>query len=201
MRFFTAAKALVVAAVAASAHNIVLPAHGVECFYETLHKDDTMTVTFQVGDREFGSAGNLEIDFWIINPSTTYEYNVKSVTSGDYTFTAKHDGRFSYCFGNQHWGANTKEVSFNVHGVVYVNEADMPSDPLEKEVRTLSDLLAQVKDEQQYIVIRERTHRNTAESTNSRVKWWNLFIVGVVVGESMFQVWWLKRFFEVKRTV
>jgi len=201
MRFFTAAKALVVAAVAASAHNIVLPAHGVECFYETLHKDDTMTVTFQVGDREFGSAGNLEIDFWIINPSTTYEYNMKSVSSGDYTFTAKHDGRFSYCFGNQHWGANTKEVSFNVHGVVYVNEADMPSDPLEKEVRTLSDLLAQVKDEQQYIVIRERTHRNTAESTNSRVKWWNLFIVGVVVGESMFQVWWLKRFFEVKRTV
>merc|ERR1712054_36203 len=65
MRFFTAAKALVVAAVAASAHNIVLPAHGVECFYETLHKDDTMTVTFQVGDREFGSAGNLEIDFWV----------------------------------------------------------------------------------------------------------------------------------------
>jgi hypothetical protein len=24
-----------------------------------------MTVTFLVGDREFGSAGNLEIDFWV----------------------------------------------------------------------------------------------------------------------------------------
>lgn len=24
-----------------------------------------MTVTFQVGDREFGGAGNLEIDFWV----------------------------------------------------------------------------------------------------------------------------------------
>ena len=79
--------------------------------------------------------------------------------------------------------------------VEHVDEAD------EDIVRTLSDLLAQVKDEQQYIVIRERTHRNTAESTNSRVKWWNLFIVGVVIGESLFQVWWLKRFFEVKRTV
>jgi p24 family protein beta-1 len=65
MRFLTAAKALLVAAVTASAHNIVLPAHGVECFYENLHKDDVMTVTFQVGDREFGSAGNLEIDFWV----------------------------------------------------------------------------------------------------------------------------------------
>ena len=36
-----------------------------ECFHEQLHKDDKMTVTFQVGDREFGGSGNLEIDFWV----------------------------------------------------------------------------------------------------------------------------------------
>jgi hypothetical protein len=204
MRFITAAKSLLAAAVAfqaASAHNIGLPAHGVECYYETLHKDDRMEITFQVGDREFGSAGNLEIDFWVSNPANGYEFNDKSVTTGDYAFTAKQDGKFTYCFGNQHWGANSKEVSFNVHGIVYVNEDEVPSDPLEKEVRQLSDLLAQVKDEQQYIIIRERTHRNTAESTNARVKWWNLFVIGIVIGESLFQVWWLRRFFEVKRVV
>ena len=47
------------------AHNINLGAHSRECFHEVLHKDDKMTVTFQVGDREFGGAGNLEIDFWV----------------------------------------------------------------------------------------------------------------------------------------
>lgn len=96
----------------------------------------------------------------------------------------------------------------------------MPADPLDREgihislhlcprpisnsiplVRRLSELLAQVKDEQQYIIMRERTHRNTAESTNSRVKWWNMFVIGTVIGESLFQVWWLRRFFEVKRVV
>jgi len=46
-----------------SAHNIQLRAHTKECFHEQLHKDDKMTVTFQVGDREFGGAGNLDIDF------------------------------------------------------------------------------------------------------------------------------------------
>ncbi|KAJ3520620.1 hypothetical protein NM208_g13638 [Fusarium decemcellulare] len=196
MYFLSAARALLAAAVfqSVAAHNIVLPAHGRECFHESLHKDDTMTVTFQVGDREFGSAGNLDIDFW-------YETNEKSISNGDYSFTAKHDGKYVYCFGNENWGANTKEVSFNVHGIVYVSESDMPADPLEREVRKLSDLLAQVKDEQQYIIIRERTHRNTAESTNSRVKWWNMFVIGVVIGESLFQVWWLRRFFEVKRVV
>lgn len=104
-------------------------------------------------------------------------------------------------------------------------ESDAPADPLDKEsaysplkqqdehyampvcradihsVRELSDLLSQVKDEQSYIVVRERTHRNTAESTNARVKWWSIFQLGVLIGEGIFQVWWLKRFFEVKRVV
>lgn len=64
-------------------------------------------------------------------------------------------------------------------------------------VRQLSALLARVKDEQSYIVLRERTHRNTAESTNARVKWWSIFQMAVLLGEGIFQVWWLKRFFEV----
>jgi emp24/gp25L/p24 family/GOLD len=64
-------------------------------------------------------------------------------------------------------------------------------------VKSLSGLLSQVKDEQAYIVVRERTHRNTAESTNARVKWWSVFQLGVLVGMCIFQVWWLKRFFEV----
>lgn len=67
-------------------------------------------------------------------------------------------------------------------------------------VRSLSELVAQVKDEQGYIVVRERTHRNTAESTNARVKWWSIFQILVLFGEGIFQVWWLKRFFEVSPT-
>ena len=62
-------------------------------------------------------------------------------------------------------------------------------------------MLGQVKDEQEYIVMRERTHRNTAESTNARVKWWSIFQLGVVAGNAGWQVWWIKRFFEVKTKV
>ncbi|OAG09743.1 transmembrane emp24 domain-containing protein 2 precursor [Paraphaeosphaeria sporulosa] len=173
-----------------------------ECFHEQLHKDDKMTVTFQVGDREFGGSGNLDIDFWIETPSRAYQVHERGVSSGDHSFTATEDGKYTYCFNNEHWGANTKEVSFNVHGIVYVPEHEAPQDPLEKEtVKSLSELVSQVKDEQSYIVVRERTHRNTAESTNSRVKWWSIFQMALLAGEGVFQVWWIKRFFEVKRLV
>ncbi|KAK6530834.1 p24 complex component [Arthrobotrys megalospora] len=184
-----------------AAHNIQLMAHSRECFHENLHKDDKMTVTFQVGDREFGGAGNLDIDFWIQDPSGNLRINEPHTSVGDHSFTAHEDGKYTYCFSNEGSSVSSKEVSFNVHGVVYVAEEEHPSDPLEKEVRLLAENLNAVKDEQEYIVLRERVHRNTAESTNDRVKWWSIFQLFVLVGNCVFQVFYLKRFFEIKRVV
>jgi hypothetical protein len=138
------------------------------------------------------------------------------VTGGNSEFEAKLDGRYTYCFSNENSNVAHKEVLFNVHGVVFVPEDPNNSDPLEKGVKTLGELLNQVKDEQEYvssiywevgadrgryIVVREMVHRNTAESTNSRVKWWSIFQLGVVGGNGVFQVWYLKRFFEVSEYV
>ena len=55
------------------------------------------------------------------------------MSTGDHSFEAQLDGKYVYCFSNEHWSASSKEVSFNVHGIVYVPEAEAPSDPLEKE--------------------------------------------------------------------
>ena len=67
MRFLSTATVLVGLAFIGTTlgHNIQLKAHSRECFHEELHKDDKMTVTFQVGDREFGGSGNLDIDFYV----------------------------------------------------------------------------------------------------------------------------------------
>jgi hypothetical protein len=69
----------------------------------------------------------------IQDPSNNYEHESKTVSSGDYSFEARRDGKYTYCFSNEHWSANSKEVSFNVHGIVYVPESDAPGDPLDKE--------------------------------------------------------------------
>ena len=128
----------------------------------------------------------------IQTPSKAHQIYERSVSSGDHSFTSTEDGKYTYCFSNEYWSASTKEVSFNVHGIVYVPENEVPDDPLEREVKQLGELLAQVKDEQGYIVMRERTHRNTAESTNSRVKWWSIFQLGMLIGVSIFQVKFLQ---------
>jgi emp24/gp25L/p24 family/GOLD len=64
--------------------------------------------------------------------------------------------------------------------------------PIEREIRALANGLTSVKDEQEYIVLRERSHRNTAESTNNRVKWWSVLQAIVLFTVVAWQVYYLK---------
>ena len=72
---------------------------------------------------------------------------------------------------------------------------------MEREIRDLAIGLQGVKDEQEYIKVREKTHRNTAESTNDRVKWWSVIQAVVVIGVVGWQVWFIQSFFETKRVI
>ena len=62
----------------------------------------------------------------------------------------------------------SESSSFNVHGVLYVEDSGEVA-PVEAEIRALSTGLQGVKDEQEYIVVRERVHRDSEcrESTAS----------------------------------
>ncbi|KAJ7638561.1 emp24/gp25L/p24 family/GOLD-domain-containing protein [Roridomyces roridus] len=178
------------------AHLIDVDAGKKECFFEDLHKHDKMTVTYQVG-----GGGHLDIDFWLTDPANKVLGKQIRQSTGTISITAEKDGRHEYCFSNQMSAIADKIVSFNVHGIIYVGEdADVVA-PIEREIRALSNGLQSVKDEQEYIVVRERTHRNTAESTNSRVKWWSVLQAIVLFSVVAWQIYYLKSFFEVKRVI
>ncbi|CDK26669.1 unnamed protein product [Kuraishia capsulata CBS 1993] len=183
------------------AHNVVLPSRGKQCFFETLKTNDELSVTFQVGNRVAEATEQLEADFWISSPSGQLLEKLSDASHGEITIRAKEAGKYEYCFSNERSTLSTKDVTFNVHGVVYVDVNDPSSDNLDRSVRKLLELVYDVKNEQGYLVVRERTHRNTAESTNSRVKYWSAIQLIVVILNSVFQVLYLKRFFEVKTTV
>jgi hypothetical protein len=67
------------------------------------------------------------------DPLKNRQYFRQAVSSEDYSFTAHTDGKYVYCFSNEGWTSNSKEVSFNVHGIVYVPEHELAQDPLEAE--------------------------------------------------------------------
>ena len=74
---------------------------------------------------------------------------------------------------------------------MYVSE-DEHMAPVEREIRALAQGLQAVEDEQEYIVVREKVHRNTAESTNERIMWWSVFQSILLFVVCAWQVYYLK---------
>ena len=72
---------------------------------------------------------------------------------------------------------------------------------LETMIKELSQALTGVKHEQEYMSVRDRIHRAINENTNSRVVMWSFFEALVLVAMTIGQVFYLKRFFEVRRVV
>jgi len=177
------------------AHTILVSAGKKECFFEDLHVNDQMTVSYQVS-----GGGHLDVDFWLQDPAGTVLGKQIKQSTGQVAITVEHDGRHEYCFSNQMSAIADKMVSFNVHGIIFVAGNDAV-EPIDREIRKFAAGLGALKDEQEYMMLRERTHRNTAESTNSRVKWWSILQAVVLFSVVAWQVWYLKSFFEVKRVI
>ena len=57
------------------------------------------------------------------------------------------------------------------------------------------------KHEQEYMEVRDRIHRGINDNTNTRVVMWSFFEACVLVAMTVGQVYYLKRFFEVRRVV
>uniref|UniRef100_A0A914XJ62 GOLD domain-containing protein n=1 Tax=Plectus sambesii TaxID=2011161 RepID=A0A914XJ62_9BILA len=119
------------------------------------------------------------------------------------------DGIYTYCFSNQMSTMTPKVVMFTMDvgtqpqqpGSPPANGQEGDHNKLEEMVRELSTALTSVKHEQEYMEVRERVHRSINENTNSRVVMWAVFEALVLVSMTLGQIYYLKRFFEVRRVV
>lgn len=123
------------------------------------------------------------------------------------------DGDYSYCFSNQMSTMTPKVLMFSmeVAPAEAKHDGDKPSDPsapnsadhnkLEEQVKELTSGLISVKHEQEYMAVRDRVHRQINDSTNSRVVLWAFFEALLLIAMSLGQVFYLRRFFEVRRVV
>lgn len=73
--------------------------------------------------------------------------------------------------------------------------------PLELALRKLEDRVETVHKEMMYQREREEHHRNTNESTNSRVAWMSVLTIAVVLAQAGVSVWTLHGFLVDKRAI
>ncbi len=70
--------------------------------------------------------------------------------------------------------------------------------PLEQEITQLADGISRIEDEQQYMWAREKHTAETNSSTNSRVLWFSIGEVSVLVGLGLWWVFTMRFYFERK---
>ncbi|GAB1864631.1 Transmembrane emp24 domain-containing protein [Camponotus japonicus] len=198
---------LVIFIVNARCYFITVDAHAEECFFDKVDFGTKMGLTFEIAE-----GGFLDIDVKIVGPDGRIIYQGERESSGKYTFAAHTTGVYTYCFSNQKSTMTPKVVMFNMdidenrkqndeNAVGEAQEGDNNHGKLDDMIKDLSTSLWGVKNEQEYMQVRDRNHRAINESTNFRVVVWAFFEAMVLVCVTVGQIFYLKRFFEVRRIV
>jgi len=179
-------------------------AHAEECFFDKVTAGSKLGLMFQVAE-----GGFLDIDVRIEGPDGRNLYEGERESNGKYTFAAHMDGVYRYCFSNKMSTMTPKIVMFTME--ILEKEAEKAAgeegdavdshNKLEDMIKELGTALTSVKHEQDYMNVRDKIHRVINESTNSRVVMWSFFEALVLVSMTLGQVYYLKRFFEVRRVV
>ncbi|KAJ2999771.1 Cytochrome c oxidase subunit 5B [Globomyces sp. JEL0801] len=142
----------------------------------------------------------------ITNPDGSMLHSVDKHRDAAFGFYAGSTGQHQMCFYNQNSPAE-KVISFSFLGPDDLAHLKAPDGSNEEEValgkdlQSLSNEIRFMKDELSYMNRRLSRHKQTAESTNSRVFWWAFFQLLLLVAVSLFQISYLRQFFEKRRII
>lgn len=195
--------------------SIFTPSHAVQfdvrrrtekCLTDEVGEGSLVVIHYNV----IGTAkGKSDVSIMITDPLNKYLKQDSNIdTSSDdthkFSFHADVAGSYSVCFFN----ANEKPVRVMLdfkHGVEAKDYAEVAKRehlmPVEKELRKMEDTVDEIHREMLYMREREAAMRSTNESTNSRVMWFSLASIVVLIGMGVWQVLYLKKFFKSKKLI
>ena len=185
----------------------ILPGQKV-CFYELIEEGAPVSIMFQmISGTSNGCAVSITaVDEKLVDPNIREIHHNIHITNARYTFIANDKGLYSFCFSNNLTMSTTMTMSL----VLRVGNAPETRDdnhvkgvkpPLAREIDDLAEGVLELLDEQEYMKMRERAHRDTSELTNAKVVWWAFFEFAMLLGMSFWQIYFVRRLFERKRVI
>lgn len=166
-----------------------------ECFFESVKVVDS-SVFFQFLTVMGGDRG---VDAKVLNPSRKVIWETFAVEEDRVLFNAWISGEYLFCLHNG--GSGTKVVSFKVATLDPAKNADRSANKVLFSINRILTTLSEIEELQNFLRTRERHHRTTVETANSRVLTWSVIEAVIILAFGYFNVVLLRRMFTKKRAV
>lgn len=148
------------------------------------------------------TGGNFEIDFEIIAPDESQIVAEKQKKYSDFLLKSFGLGQYTFCFSNSYGTAMKKvEVVLELEkgNLGIPDENSSPQDAVSNNaIEEIDRNLQKITKAMNYLRAREWRNMYTVESTNSRLTWLSLLIMGLTVGISIVQSVVIQFFFKVR---
>ncbi|KAJ3343935.1 vesicle coat component [Gonapodya sp. JEL0774] len=160
-----------------------------------------------------GTDQRIDIEIRDNSPHSN-QYFKKGDANNDlkFSFTTHSHADVEFCFSNvlrdgvQPHPALKRDIHLQVE--VGIEAEDMSEiakteklRPAEVELRRMEGVVKEIVEEMEAMKEREAKMRDTNESTNDRVKYFSILSIVVLIALGVWQIWYLRRFFQTKKLV
>lgn len=189
----------------ASALTFSLAPNAEECFYVFNSKQDTnLGYYFAVQ-----SGGSFDINYHIKAPDGKIIVSETKQRQSDYVFNADQVGEYQFCFDNEMSTFAEKVIDFElkVEDIDEKYRASLPDAPkgneavegMQQVVTSIENKLSALANRLNYYKTRNNRNQSTVRSTETRILWFSLFDLTLMVVLALFQIAVVKFFFQGSR--
>lgn len=181
-----------------------MPANTQKCLREELRQNVLVK-----GDYEIVSIENQVMDYIVRDSKGHILANKEDITKGKFTFSTENYDMFEICFTSRATGYQRgllQEVSLNIKTGIEAKTYEGLGEvaklkPLELDLKMLEDLSSSIVQDFSDMKHRAEEMRNTNESTSRRVHWFSMFSMCCLIGLSVWQIFYLRRYFKAKKLI
>uniref|UniRef100_A0A7S0V2T3 GOLD domain-containing protein n=1 Tax=Polytomella parva TaxID=51329 RepID=A0A7S0V2T3_9CHLO len=145
------------------------------------------------------------VDVKVLDPHHDVIFETKNVSKGQFAFTSKLSGEYQACFST-HDDSTAQATKIYLDWKTGVAARDWESvakkehlDALTVELRRLEDGIREVYSGLLQLQTREQEMREISEETNTRVAWYSVYSLLICISSGIWQLWYLRRFFQRKK--
>ena len=175
--------------------TIVLKSGERRCFFAVAKsRDDRIMMGFQV------RTGHTDFDIEVRDPKQNtvfYSAAAEHDAENRIFFVAQHSGEYSLCLDNTGHSRSEKVVAIELQCSSSERQVKR-IDPLTRSLKHIQATAKALYEDQLYLRSREREHRDTIESNNTRVLVRSIIEIGAMLAMSVGQVYYLRSLFSRK---